>query len=484
MLKTNHCAILWVQIIENSSQLPIDDPYWGLPSLRVSLTRGGRIVALTHIKYGIHTPILGLSLEHAISEFHKLYHNAILIIRASIEWTIPDSYYKVILKMKSYLDRSSLVCIAHILDTHHGIHPISSSLKRLEELQPDLVLCTHAQHFHFFSNYSPLFNIPTTKTGFLDFSSLSSNSSQNEQTSKCLLPFKKNLTHMRRQFYSERILSVESTRSSISTQRFSDFNKWFTALPSFRSFIYIPLGNSTGINNLLPCAVQGMPVFSLRLPECTGQKITYELLNLKCSFFTSPDELSALISSPTCHEKRFRFPDIYTKILPSTKKYHLTLLNSEKLSSPFSFRPSFYDYRYSDLSKANSSFTKDEFNSIVLIYEDVQNILECFPRISKIYVRAIQHYSKISSTLKLSLKDLPVSIKAYNEKLDFKDSLVVHLGFDSHDISTILQDSAMHYFPQNPSTDYSIYGNSKISFISIENHFKQLNGSLFSCSKN
>jgi len=365
------------------------DSFIGLHNLRISILPSGQIQMSTWFyKSQVIYCSTGENASDALYRFlNSLHHTDILIVRHMYEWTLSEEFINSSLVFFEHV-RSKAKCYVlkflHICDTHHGLKPINSAISYCECLQPDIITCNQLHHLHFFDSMKVLLNIPRTSLDNTHHYTRLSQSKVPNPLQHIYFPATVNNVHLRRQKYYNLLSNSPSLSKFISNQRFDVYRDWLYHLFSSLAFIYVPLSNSIGLNNIIPASIVRKRIFAFKLPKYTGQQYIYDKLFCNTYYFTTYNELYDLACA-TVGEKRIHGQDypnsvqtaIYSSLLPTPRTYVDALVNDTHTLLD-QFPVSKIDSRYNQLTTQRHVLPRKTLIHLISLYEDIQNLCEYF----------------------------------------------------------------------------------------------------------
>ena len=360
------------------------DSYYGLNNLRVSVLPNGSIQHITWFRNGnVLLYLVSPTDFSAITEFISLTPTSnSIVIRYMFECGLSSAFNTSSLSIGHLIHDTtsrSVFRYLHVCDTHHGVNPISSAVRFAKDLNPHFLSCNQLHHLHFF-DCCVFLNLPRASIDNVHIYNFLSSSDVYSSSSHFYFPVVRNNIHIKRYSMFESLNSCNLRSLPISSQRFSHYPDWLKHFATSSAFIYVPLGTSIGLNNIIPAAITNTPVYSYRLTDYTGQSYLYSYLNLRSFFFSNVDELKMLCSSFESSSQISINHHIYRKLLPTAKQfYHMILSQSGVLFN--SLHPSLLDSRFNLLQSLATSVDQQLLFKYISLYENLQCLFELFPSI-------------------------------------------------------------------------------------------------------
>ena len=270
--------------------------------------------------------------------------------------------------------------------------------------------------------------------------------------SQIYFPAVNNNTHLKRYRFYKQLSASPVCLNKLSSERFSHYPHWLSHLASSSAFIYVSLGTSIGLNNIIPAAITNTRILAYRLTPFTAQQSLYSYLGAKTSFFSTYSELESLVSEYSKPSRLSINKTVYCKLLPTPKKFFNMIINQS--GSLFNeLLPSVLDRRYSSLRKYSGLISSALRFNYISFYENLQFLYEIlFAFELAIFNDDLLDINSITySYLDLLVQDItPMSLYELSENivLPVNQTLVVcllsvHLPHLSEILRTIPRNSLM-----------------------------------------
>ena len=384
------------------------DTFWGLTNVRISV-QNGHITQSTCFRNGCLSTLCGK--DRVFEHLHTLIrHGYKVIVRLLSEWTLPATFYQSQELILSFLlervEHSLLDIWLHIGDTHHGIHPLRQAVLYSSHIQPHIITCNQAQHLHHFSSPKTTAYLNLPRISISNLHHYSNPKLQAHRLGRSIFfPSRPNSIHLRRLHLSALVKQLNPDYT-FNNSRYACYFDWLQALCNCSAFLYIPVGNSIGLNNLLPCLFTSTPVLMPPLSSCTGLYALVDYFQLKMNYTLGDIHISSkpnsiLSDSPLIQRMR---------LLPTPKAFVSAL--TSRAYYPYILDPRHLDSRFSRLTSLRRSLAPAEYSLSLSIYESAQNLIELHQAIVPwsfhVHVRT---NANLAEYLKSLLRDLQLELQ-------------------------------------------------------------------------
>ena len=307
-----------------------------------------------------------------------------LIVRLMFEFSLTTSFATAslfVVNLVSDYFKGIIHKYLHVCDTHHGINPISSAVQFASELNPDSLSCNQAHHLHFFRTNS-FINLPRVSVdNIYAYETLKFRQKSDALSSTIYFPAVRNNIHIKRFSFYSQLSSNLPYGVSLSNQRFNHYPDWLSHVSNARAFVYVPLGTSIGLNNIIPAAITNTKILAYKLSPFTSQQKMYSFLGSRVSYFSSLHELYQLVQDSNLLSPSDVNTSIYREILPTPKRFlkSIVLRNDELFTT---LHPAKLDSRYEELRILASKLSEVQFFEMISFYESLQYLYERLDSIS------------------------------------------------------------------------------------------------------
>ena len=369
--------------VNNSPNFLFKDSYFGVLNYRLSLSPDGCFM-LSRFYIGRVVLEKYTDFNSLVNELiSDISNNCPVIVRTMYEWTLQPAFLNFQNSLLFELTKRipSLVKWLHVCDTHHGISPLVGTSKFVSSTSPDIITCNQAHHLHFFDADKHLINFPRISIGGLfSIEKVFFNSLESSRAT-VFFPSKVNRIHLRREHISNSFNSTLNNEFRLLGSRFENHENWLRALATSYSFVYIPLGSSIGLNNLIPCFLMGTPILSLPLPNSSGINPICSIFNAQLDYFDHTDSFLAKLQEYRDNPHADMSIDSFKsklKALPTPSKFiKYWILQSH--FEDIGLAPIHLDPYFTTRTNQRHAVSRIGLLDISLVfYEDIQNIIEIF----------------------------------------------------------------------------------------------------------